>query len=108
MGNIRFCFALTVLATWMGAASAAEVVVDPTLPSDAKPRFFERIQAPELARLIASRGHAQNVKPGAYHFRVPCDFLPAEEFADITFVIPDSGVTTLHFLQCGANFTTTP
>src|SRR5438874_964975 len=99
MRIIHKVIAVTALAIWMSQASAVEVIVDPTLPQDAKPRFFERIQAPELAKLIADRGHAHHIKPGAYHFRVPCDFLPTEDFANVTLVIPDQGQVKLQFVQ---------
>lgn len=88
---------LNVLAT----AVAAEVTVEKDPPQRAQPRFFERVQAGDLADAIARRGQPVDVKPGQYHLRVPCDSMKPGSFVDITVTIDDHSKTRLRLEECG-------
>lgn len=88
---------LNVLAT----AVAAEVTVEKDPPQRAQPRFFERVQAGDLAEAIARRGQPVDVKPGQYHLRVPCDSMKPGSFVDITVTIDDHSKTRLRLEECG-------
>jgi hypothetical protein len=88
---------LNVLAT----AVAAEVTVEKDPPQRAQPRFFERVQAGDLAEAIARRGQPVDVKPGEYHLRVPCDSMKPGSFVDITVTIDDHSKTRLRLEECG-------
>ena len=88
---------LNVLAT----AVAAEVTVEKDPPQRAQPRFFERVQAGDLADAIARRGQPVDVKPGQYHLRVPCDSMKPGSFVDITVTIDDHSKTRLKLEECG-------
>jgi hypothetical protein len=88
---------LNVLAT----AVAAEVTVEKDPPQRAQPRFFERVQAGDLADAIAHRGQPVDVKPGQYHLRVPCDSMKPGSFVDITVTIDDHSKTRLRLEECG-------
>jgi hypothetical protein len=88
---------LNVLAT----AVATEVTVEKDPPQRAQPRFFERVQAGDLADAIAHRGQPVDVKPGQYHLRVPCDSMKPGSFVDITVTIDDHSKTRLRLEECG-------
>lgn len=90
-------------ALWnvLGTAMAAEVTVEKEVPKRAKARFFERVQAGDLANAITHRGEAVEVKPGKYHLRVPCDSMKPGSFADITVTIDDDSRTRLRLFECG-------
>ena len=82
-------------------AAAAEVTVEKDPPQRAQPRFFERVQAGDLADAIARRGEPVDVKPGQYHLRVPCDSMKPGSFVDITVTIDDHSKTRLRLEECG-------
>jgi hypothetical protein len=82
-------------------AVAAEVTVEKDPPQRAQPRFFERVQAGDLADAIAHRGQPVDVKPGQYHLRVPCDSMKPGSFVDITVTIDDHSKTRLRLEECG-------
>jgi predicted cobalt transporter CbtA len=96
--NVVFAVALLNV---LGTAVAAEVTIEKEVPKRAKARFFERVQAGELADAIAHRGHPVNVKPGKYHLRVPCDSIKAGSFAEVTVTIDENSRTRLRLLECG-------
>lgn len=96
--NVVFAAALLNV---LGTAVAAEVVIEKDVPKRAKARFFERVQAGELADAIAHRGQPVDVKPGKYHLRVPCDSIKAGSFAEVTVTIDDNSRTRLRLLECG-------
>jgi len=85
----------------VAAAVAAEVTVEKDPPKRAQPRFFERVQAGDLADAIARRGQPVDVKPGQYHLRVPCDSMKPGSFVDITVTIDDHSKTRLRLEECG-------
>ena len=101
MSAIRSLVLAAALLNLMAKAVAAEVTVEKDVPQRAKARFFERVQAGELADAIAHRGQPVNVKPGKYHLRVPCDSMKAGSFADITVTINDNSRTQVRLLECG-------
>jgi len=82
-------------------AVATEVTVEKDMPAHAQARFFERVQAGDLADAIARRGQPVDVKPGKYHLRVPCDSMKPGSFADITVTIDDNSRTRLRLEECG-------
>lgn len=82
-------------------AVAAEVTVEKDPPEHAQPRFFERVQAGDLADAIARRGQPVDVKPGQYHLRVPCDSMKPGSFADITVTVDEHSRTRLRLEECG-------
>lgn len=84
-----------------GAALAADVIVDKAQPEHARPRFFERVQAGELAEAIARRGQVVQVPAGAYHLRVPCDSMVPGSFTDITVTIDEQTTTRVRLMECG-------
>jgi hypothetical protein len=94
-------FVALALASVVTTAVAAEVTVEKDPPKRAKARFFERVQAGELANAIAHRGEPVAVKPGKYHLRVPCDSMKPGSFADITVTIDDGSRTRLRLFECG-------
>jgi hypothetical protein len=96
--SILFAAALLNVAV---TAVAAEVTVEKDPPQRAQPRFFERVQAGDLAEAIARRGQPVDVKPGEYHLRVPCDSMKPGSFVDITVVIDDHSKTRLRLEECG-------
>ena len=83
MSEIRSLVLVAVLFNVLATAVAAEVTVEKDVPKRAKARFFERVQAGDLADAIAHRGQPVDVKPGKYHLRVPCDSMKSGSFADI-------------------------
>jgi hypothetical protein len=96
--SILFAAALLNVAV---TAVAAEVTVEKDPPQRAQPRFFERVQAGDLAEAIAHRGQPVDVKPGEYHLRVPCDSMKPGSFVDITVTIDDHSKTRLRLEECG-------
>jgi hypothetical protein len=96
----RIVLAATLLNV-VAAAAAAEVTVENDPPKRAQPRFFERVQAGDLADAIARRGQPVDVKPGQYHLRVPCDSMKPGSFVDITVTIDDHSKTRLRLEECG-------
>jgi hypothetical protein len=96
--SILFAAALLNVAV---TAVAAEVTVEKDPPQRAQPRFFERVQAGDLAEAIARRGQPVDVKPGQYHLRVPCDSMKPGSFVDITVTIDDHSKTRLRLEECG-------
>jgi hypothetical protein len=82
-------------------ALAAEVTVEKDPPKRAKARFFERVQAGDLANAIAHRGQPVDVKPGKYVLRVPCDSMQPGSLVDITVTIDDGSKTQLRLEECG-------
>lgn len=101
MSAIRSLVLAAALLNVLATAVAAEVTVEKDVPKRAKARFFERVQAGELADAIAHRGQPVDVKPGKYHLRVPCDSMKLGSFADITVTIDDGSNTRLRLLECG-------
>jgi hypothetical protein len=96
--------AAAVLATGLlqaAGALAADVIVDKAQPERARPRFFERVQAGELAEAIAKRGQVVQVPAGAYHLRVPCDSMVPGSFTDITVTIDEQTTTRVRLMECG-------
>jgi hypothetical protein len=91
----------TALLPVAATAVAAEVTVEKDPPQRAQPRFFERVQAGDLADAIARRGQPVDVKPGEYHLRVPCDSMKPGSFVDITVTIDDHSKTRLRLEECG-------
>jgi hypothetical protein len=96
----RIVFAAALLPV-AATAVAAEVTVEKDPPQRAQPRFFERVQAGDLADAIAHRGQPVDVKPGQYHLRVPCDSMKPGSFVDITVTIDDHSKTRLRLEECG-------
>jgi hypothetical protein len=96
----RIVLAATLLPLAVTAV-AAEVTVEKDPPQRAQPRFFERVQAGDLADAIARRGEPVDVKPGEYHLRVPCDSMKPGSFVDITVTIDDHSKTRLRLEECG-------
>jgi hypothetical protein len=101
MSTFRKIAVAMVVSNVLGTAVAAEVTVDKDPPKRAKADFFERVQAGELAEVIARRGQPVDVKPGTYHLRVPCDSMKAGSFVDITVTIDDNSKTRLRLEECG-------
>jgi predicted cobalt transporter CbtA len=101
MTMIRKIVFAAALLNVLAMAVAAEVTVEKDVPQRAKARFFERVQAGELADAVAHRGQPVEVKPGKYHLRVPCDSMKAGSFADITVTIDDDSKTRLRLEECG-------
>lgn len=97
----RFLLAAAALGAFAIPAMAADVIVDKAVPDHARPHFFERIQAGDLANAIAKRGQPVDVKPGKYHLRVPCDSMVPGSFTDITVVVDEKGTTRLRLVECG-------
>lgn len=97
---LRIALAAAMLNV-LASAVAAEVTVEKDPPKRAKARFFERVQAGELADAVAHRGQAVEVKAGKYHLRVPCDSMKPGSFADITVTIDDNSRTRLRLQECG-------
>jgi hypothetical protein len=96
----KIVFAAALLNV-MAASVAAEVTVEKDVPKRATARFFERVQAGDLADAIAHRGQPVDVKPGKYHLRVPCDSMKPGSFADITVTVDDNSRTRLRLQECG-------
>lgn len=96
----KIVFAAALLNV-MAASVAAEVTVEKDVPKRAMARFFERVQAGDLADAIAHRGQPVDVKPGKYLLRVPCDSMKPGSFADITVTIDDNSRTRLRLQECG-------
>jgi hypothetical protein len=84
-----------------GLALGADVIVEKAQPGHARARFFERVQAGELADAIAKRGQVVSVPAGAYHLRVPCDSMVPGSFTDITVTIDEKTVTRVRLMECG-------
>jgi hypothetical protein len=101
MSAIRSFVLAAALLNVLVTAVAAEVTVEKEVPKRAKARFFERVQAGELAEAVARRGQPVDVKPGKYHLRVPCDSIKLGSFADITVTIDDNTRTRLRLVECG-------
>jgi predicted cobalt transporter CbtA len=101
MTLIRKIVFAAALVNVLATAVAAEVTVEKDPPKRAKARFFERVQAGELADAVAHRGQAVDVKPGKYQLRVPCDSMKPGSFADITVTIDDNSRTRLRLEECG-------
>ena len=101
MSTFRKVAVAAVVLSVLGTAVGAEVTVDKDPPKRAKADFFERVQAGELADAIARRGQPVDVKPGAYHLRVPCDSMKVGSFVDITVTIDDNSKTWLRLEECG-------
>jgi hypothetical protein len=101
MSAIRSFVLAAALLNVLVTAVAAEVTVEKEVPKRAKARFFERVQAGELAEAVARRGQPVDVKPGKYHLRVPCDSMKPGSFADITVTIDDNSRTRLRLEECG-------
>jgi hypothetical protein len=85
----------------VGAALAADVIVEKAAPEHARPRFFERVQAGDLANAIARRGQVVQVAPGEYHLRVPCDSMVPGSFTDIKVTIDEKTTTRVRLMECG-------
>jgi hypothetical protein len=98
---IRRTVLAVALSIVLATAVAAEVTVEKDPPQRAQPRFFERVQAGDLAEAIARRGQPVDVKPGEYHLRVPCDSMKPGSFVDITVTIDDHSKTRLRLEECG-------
>lgn len=96
----RILFAAALSST-VTTAVAAEVTVEKDPPARAQPRFFERVQAGDLADAIARRGQPVDVKPGQYHLRVPCDSMKPGSLVDIVVTIDDHSKTRLRLEECG-------
>jgi hypothetical protein len=96
----RMIFAAALLNV-AAMAVAAEVTVEKDPPKRAQARFFERVQAGDLADAIARRGQPVDVKPGQYHLRVPCDSMKPGSFIDITVTIDEHSKTRLRLEECG-------
>jgi hypothetical protein len=101
MTRIRKIVFAAALLNVLATAVAAEVTVEKDVPQRAKARFFERVQAGELADAVAHRGQPVDVKPGKYHLRVPCDSMKPGSFVDITVTIDDGSRTRLRLEECG-------
>ncbi|MFS2016476.1 hypothetical protein ACEN88_07850 [Massilia sp. CT11-108] len=101
MSAIHSLVLAAALSNVLATAVATEVTVEKDLPKRAKARFFERVQAGELADAVAHRGQPVDVKPGQYHLRVPCDSMKPGSFADITVTIDDNSRTRLRLEECG-------
>ena len=101
MSAIRTFVVAAVLLNVTALAAAAEVTVEKDVPKRARARFFERVQAGDLADAIVRRGHPVDVKPGQYHLKVPCDSMKPGSFADITVTIDDNSKTRLRLQECG-------
>ena len=101
MTAIRRIFFATVILSVTATAVAAEVTVEKDPPKRAQARFFERVQAGDLADAIARRGQPVEVKPGQYHLHVPCDSMKPGSFVDITVTINDHSKTRLRLEECG-------
>jgi hypothetical protein len=101
MSAIRSLVLAAALSSVLAPAVAAEVTVEKDVPAHAQPRFFERVQAGELADAIAHRGQPVDVKPGKYVLRVPCDSMQPGSFVDITVTIDDGSKTRLRLEECG-------
>lgn len=97
----RFLIAAAALGAIAVPAVAADVIVDKSVPEHARPHFFERIQAGDLATAIARRGQPVSVKPGKYHVRVPCDSMVPGSFTDISVVVDERTTTHLRLVECG-------
>jgi SOS-response transcriptional repressor LexA len=101
MSAIRSFVLAAALLNVLATAVAAEVTVEKDVPAHAQARFFERVQAGELADAIAHRGQPVDVKPGKYVLRVPCDSMQQGSFVDITVTIDDGSKTRLRLEECG-------
>lgn len=101
MPAIRTIGVAVALLNVTALAMTAEVTVDKDVPKRAKARFFERVQAGDVANAIAQRGQAVDFKPDRYHLKVPCDSTKQGSFADITVTIDDSSKTRLRLQECG-------
>lgn len=101
MSAIRTFVVATVLLNVTALAAAAEVTVEKDVPKRARARFFERVQAGDLADAIARRGQPVDVKPGKYHLKVPCDSMMPGSLVDITVTIDDGSKTRLRLQECG-------
>jgi hypothetical protein len=101
MSAIRSILFTAALLNVAVTAVAAEVTVEKDPPQRAQPRFFERVQAGDLAEAIARRGQPVDVKPGQYLLRVPCDSMKPGSFVDITVTIDDHSKTRLRLEECG-------
>ena len=101
MSAIRSLVVAAALLNVLATAVAAEVTVEKDVPKHAQARFFERVQAGELADAVAHRGQAVDVKPGKYRLRVPCDSMKPGSFVDITVTIDDGSKTRLRLQECG-------
>ena len=97
----RLLLAAFLLNATAGAALAAELIIEKDPPLHAKPNFFERIQAGDLANAIAKRGQVVDVAPGEYHLRVPCDSMVPGSFTDIKVIIDEKSLTRLRLTECG-------
>jgi len=100
-GLPRLLLAAFLLNAAAGAALAAELIIEKDPPLHAKPNFFERIQAGDLANAIAKRGQVVDVAPGEYHLRVPCDSMVPGSFTDIKVIIDEKSLTRLRLTECG-------
>lgn len=101
MSAIRSLIVAAAVLNVTAQAVAAEVTVEKDVPKRAKARFFERVQAGDLAEAIARRGQPVDVRPGQYHIKVPCDSMKPGSFADITVTIDDDSKTRLRLQECG-------
>ena len=101
MTAFRRTILVVALLQVAATAVAAEVTVEKDPPKRAQARFFERVQAGDLADAIARRGQPVDVKPGQYHLRVPCDSMKPGSFVDITVTIDDHSKTRLKLEECG-------
>ena len=101
MSAIRSLVLAAALLNVLATAAAAEVTVEKDVPAHAQARFFERVQAGELADAVAHRGQSVDVKPGKYVLRVPCDSMQPGSFVDITVTIDDGSKTRLRLEECG-------
>ncbi|MGZ3182735.1 MAG: hypothetical protein ACXU8N_09860 [Telluria sp.] len=101
----RLLLAALALNAAAGATLAAEVIVEKDVPVHAQARFFERVQAGELANAIAKRGQVVDVAPGDYHLRVPCDSMVPGSFTDIKVTIDEKSLTRLRLTECGVEAT---
>lgn len=97
----RLLLAAIVLNAVAGAALAADVIIEKDEPEHARPHFFERVQAGELADAVAKRGQVVHVPAGAYHLRVPCDSMVPGSFTDIKVTIDENSLTRLRLTECG-------
>ena len=101
MSAIRSLVLAAALLNVLATAVVAEVTGEKDVPKRAKTRFFERVQAGELADAIAHCGQPVDVRPGKYHLRVPCDSMKRGSFSDITITIDDNSRTRLRLEECG-------
>lgn len=97
----RLLLAAVVLNSVAGAALAADVIVEKAQPEHARPRFFERVQAGDLADAIARRGQVVQVPAGEYHLRVPCDSMVPGSFTTISVTIDEKSLTRVRLMECG-------